>query len=396
MTVTIGSRTRAIFLSFLPILLSECTSDHAADSGRGETISGVTDTTGSGPTPTTGGESDGMTTTGEMPTTSTSDPDPSTGLALPSCGDGVVEGEEACDDGLENAKDAACLPNCTLAYCGDGLVQAGVEECDAFFGENTTDGACLPTCVLAQCGDGFVQAGVEECDQGENNEFKYGGCVPVTCKWGPRCGDGEVDGPDEVCDPGDPNGQGDEFVPCEADCRFKGRIVFLSSGTYDGKLGGLMGADAICQGLAATFDKEHADSYIAWLSDAATSPMKRIKHDGEFGTKPYVLRNGVQVAANFDDLITNGPWPGIDLTDKDEILLEKGVWTNTGVDGSRLSPSAHCEDWTSNSFDYGAQVGRNGLPVDSPALDDWKESGQWTNWVPKTCDFPYRLYCFEN
>jgi len=220
--------------------------------------------------------------------------------------------------------------------------------------------------------------------------------VPVTCKWGPRCGDGQVNDPDEVCDPGDPNGQGAEFVPCEADCRFKGRIVFLTSGTYDGKLGGLMGADAICQGLAATFDKEHADSYIAWLSDAKTSPLDRIKLDGELATTPYILRNGVQVAADFDDLITHGPWPGIDLTDNDEILFGTPVWTNTAIDGVRVSADDHCGGWTSNSYDYGARVGRSALPEDSPALDDWKKFGQWTNWLSRSCDYKFRLYCLEN
>ena len=395
MTVTIRAREHATFLLFLPILLGDCTSENAAVSGPEETTSDLPETTGDVPTPTTGSEPDNGTTTGES-SSSTGSPEASTGLAPPSCGDGVVEGEEQCDDGLENAKDAACLPNCTLAYCGDGLVQAGVEECDAFFGENTTDGACLPTCVLARCGDGFVQAGVEECDQGEANKFKYGGCVPITCKWAPRCGDGQIDGPDEVCDPGDPNGQGDDFVPCEADCRFKARIVFLTSGTYDGKLGGLMGADAICQGLAATFDKERADSYIAWLSDAETSPLDRIKHDGELASTPYVLRNGVAVAASFDDLVTNGPGPGIDLTDKYESLLERLVWTNTASDGGRFSASDHCGDWGSNSSDYSARMGMNRLPEDSLDFPDWEKFGFWTSQLPKTCDLKYRLYCFEN
>jgi len=347
------------------------------------------------PTPTT--ESEPVTTTDEPSSTSTGEPETSsTGAIAPSCGDGVVEGDEQCDAGLENTKEGACLPNCTLAYCGDGIVHEGVEACDDGFAENKLAGACLPNCVASSCGDSFVQTGVEECDHGKYNELTYGGCLPITCKWAPRCGDGEVDGPDEVCDPGDPDGQGDEFLPCEANCRFKGRIVFLSSGIYNGDLAGLAGADAICQGLAATFDKERADSYIAWLSDVATSPLQRIKLDGGLATTPYVLRNGVQVAESFDDLITSGPWPGIHLTDKDESLLDVRVWTNTGADGARLSPSAHCEDWRSKSLGHAAQIGRNQLPADSPALGDWQQYGHWSNWLPKTCNFSYHLYCFEN
>src|SRR5690606_3325909 len=36
----------------------------------------------------------------------------------------------ACDDGPRNADDAACTTQCAIATCGDGLVQAGVEECE--------------------------------------------------------------------------------------------------------------------------------------------------------------------------------------------------------------------------------------------------------------------------
>ena len=369
MTVTITSRSCLTLLVLLPFLLGDCTSESATDSSLEGPTSEGSETTEDEPMPTTGSEPAEPSTSGETASTSTGDPDDSTsdtsttGLEPPGCGDGVVEGEEECDEG---------------------------------FAENTMFGGCLPSCVLAQCGDGVVQAGVEECDQGEANEFKYGGCVPLTCKWGPRCGDGEVDGPEEVCDPGDPNGQSDELVPCDADCRFKGRIVFLTSETYDGNLGGLAGADSLCQDLAETFDAPRADSYIAWLSDSKTSPLERINHGAEFDETPYVLRSGVQVAANFDDLIDNGPWPGIDLTDKYESVLQRSVWTNTAIDGGLFSAEHHCEDWGSNSSMYGARIGRSSLPANSPSLDNWKKLGQWTSRAAKTCDFHYHLYCFEN
>src|SRR5688572_19005594 len=45
------------------------------------------------------------------------------------CGDGVTSPGEACDD--ENADDSdACPTTCENAFCGDGFVRAGVEECD--------------------------------------------------------------------------------------------------------------------------------------------------------------------------------------------------------------------------------------------------------------------------
>jgi len=65
---------------------------------------------------------------------------------LPTCGDGVVEGGEACDDG--NTVDGdGCQADCTItpeSTCGDGVVDTG-EECDD---GNTIDGdGCSAACV---------------------------------------------------------------------------------------------------------------------------------------------------------------------------------------------------------------------------------------------------------
>ena len=50
--------------------------------------------------------------------------------ALSFCGDGVLDDGEECDDGEDNADNAACTAKCTINICGDGLVFDGVEECD--------------------------------------------------------------------------------------------------------------------------------------------------------------------------------------------------------------------------------------------------------------------------
>jgi len=63
--------------------------------------------------------------------------------AGPECGDGVVEGEEVCDDGEENADawslEGHCNDSCTgqAAYCGDGEIDsADGEACDDGAGNN--------------------------------------------------------------------------------------------------------------------------------------------------------------------------------------------------------------------------------------------------------------------
>lgn len=88
------------------------------------------------------------------------------GCELAACGDGFVRASfEACDDGNADNLDG-CRNNCALPTCGDGLVDPG-EECDDANGVSSD--ACPPLCLLARCGDGFVQEGVEECDAGAAN-----------------------------------------------------------------------------------------------------------------------------------------------------------------------------------------------------------------------------------
>ncbi|MBX7078152.1 MAG: DUF4215 domain-containing protein [Nannocystaceae bacterium] len=87
--------------------------------------------------------------------------------ALASCGDGMVQQGEACDDGNDDDTDA-CLATCVAASCGDSIVQAGVEGCDD--GNPDDSDGCTNACTVASCGDAIVHAGVEECDDGNGND----------------------------------------------------------------------------------------------------------------------------------------------------------------------------------------------------------------------------------
>ncbi len=80
------------------------------------------------------------------------------GSPIPTCGDGVVDAGEACDDGNASNNDA-CLDTCEEATCGDGYVWDGVEECDD--GNTNDDDACLNSCVaVAGTGPFFEQGGL--------------------------------------------------------------------------------------------------------------------------------------------------------------------------------------------------------------------------------------------
>jgi len=110
-------------------------------------------------------------------------------IATESCGDGVVNGSEQCDDNGQNGQvcetfygqscdycsNACELMTVTGPYCGDGI-KNGEEQCDGSdgVGENQS---CTQSCTLADgpyCGDGNIDQG-EVCDDGANNG-SYGYC----------------------------------------------------------------------------------------------------------------------------------------------------------------------------------------------------------------------------
>jgi cysteine-rich repeat protein len=85
----------------------------------------------------------------------------------PSCGDGVTDGPENCDDANDIETDA-CRNDCTYNVCGDGIVDVTEEGCDDANNDNTD--ACLSTCIGATCGDGIVQLEKDEvCDDGPSS-----------------------------------------------------------------------------------------------------------------------------------------------------------------------------------------------------------------------------------
>jgi cysteine-rich repeat protein len=67
----------------------------------------------------------------------------SANCALPSCGDGLVQSGEECDDGNQDATDD-CTSACTTAVCGDGAVHAGYEKCDD--GNTSSNDDCSVVC----------------------------------------------------------------------------------------------------------------------------------------------------------------------------------------------------------------------------------------------------------
>lgn len=184
---------------------------------------------------------------------SAGDPQPDAG---PTCGNGSVDPQEACDgsnfanqtcqsEGFTGGE-LTCTPECLLVLsdcvggCGNGIVELS-EECDeGQDNSDTTPDACRRSCVLAHCGDDVTDP-QELCD---GTSLRGGSCEGLGlgggdlscaadcmahdvsgCDTPTQCGNGVIE-PGEVCDGselgsitcvdlGYPGGE----LGCRADCQ---------------------------------------------------------------------------------------------------------------------------------------------------------------------------------
>jgi cysteine-rich repeat protein len=360
----------------LSLLLVSCGVPAEAETGGSTGGESVTTMVGSGSV----GETElAEVTMVELTTSSSSSSGSSSTGEMEECGDGVCgEGEDG----------AGCYEDC--GECGDGKVE-GPEACDNGVNMDGAwvegDGAlaCGAGCVgVGWCGDGEVN-GPEACDGGgeQTGECEVG-CAGV------RCGDGvknEVAG--EACDDGnEEDGDG-----CAGDCGAEERGVFVSSVQYLGDMNygmenedmltGLALADARCAGLAAAAGE--LGTYKAWLSSGEGWPAMRF--DTGFVGK-YRLRSAGYpvVAEGWGDLVDGELQHAVDADEGgNPVGDEKNVWTNTGADGTAAS-AEDCMGWTVKDFMTTTTIG-----VASATDQAWTEA-----LTGQACSNAQRLYCFQD
>jgi hypothetical protein len=158
--------------------------------------------------------------------------------------------------------------------------------------------------------------------------------------------------------------------------------VFVTSTFYSGNLGGLAGADQKCQDRADAAGL--SGTYKAWLSAAGpgNSAAERLTH----ATGPYVRVDGVQVAANWNDLVDGTLAAPISITESGApALTTTSVWTGTTPSGG--SSGNDCAGWTDSQT---AAQGTVGLPT--------AQDSRWTERataIGLSCTSNVPLYCVE-
>jgi hypothetical protein len=195
----------------------------------------------------------------------------------------------------------------------------------------------------------------------------------------------------EVGPPGDAGDAGSDapFVPTlpcgvSPDCE---RIVFVTSNTMTGKLGGTAGADAQCNQLAANATDAtkallQGRVFTAWLSTSTVAAKDRLVH----GTKAYRLIDGTVIANDWNDLVDGTIAAPINVTESAAVLplttSATAVWTGTLPSGGFGTNT--CTGWTVASGANGA-IGHFNVTTT-----------QWTSPGDAPCGEPGRLYCFEH
>lgn len=176
-------------------------------------------------------------------------------------------------------------------------------------------------------------------------------------------------GPDQKCRRGrcTPRRCG-EGAPC---------TVFVTSTTHNGNLGGLAGADALCNQRASAAGLP--GTYKAWLSTSTSAVLDRFTRN----PGPYVRVDGTPIADSWADLTDASLLAPINRTEFNQAPSSTFVWTSTYDDG--MWSGNNCFSWTYDGTEEVSWPGNN-----SRTDDDWADAGS-----ARVCNELAHLYCFQ-
>jgi Protein of unknown function (DUF1554) len=177
-----------------------------------------------------------------------------------------------------------------------------------------------------------------------------------------------------------------ESSPTSAQNNTTMTFFVTSAKSPTGNLGGLRGADNLCQSLAAAVGAGNR-AWHAYLSVARDLDNRPTNARDRIGSGPWVNANGVVVAGDLNGLHARTGDAAVFVDERGQRIpgqwagstgpVEHDILTGSNADGTLMSGMT-CNDWTSNSSSLAAQVGHSdGLgPGGNPAgtLSSWNSS----------------------
>ena len=140
-----------------------------------------------------------------------------------------------------------------------------------------------------------------------------------------------------------------------------------SAKSTTGNLGGLSGADNLCQRLAAAVGAGNK-VWHAYLSVARDLDNRPTNARDRIGGGPWVNASGVVVAGDLSGLHARRGDAAVFVDERGQRIpgqwagssgpVEHDVLTGSNADGTLMSGMT-CNDWTSNSSSLAAQVGHS-------------------------------------
>ena len=156
-------------------------------------------------------------------------------------------------------------------------------------------------------------------------------------------------------------------------------VVFMTSATFNGNLGGLAGADAECASLANAAGLP-SGTYKAWLSTSTVDAATRLG-----SARGFIRVDKAPFADQVSDITSGKILHSLNLDESGVDRSFELVWTATSAAGTLTSSSSDCSDWTTNSNTTSGDLGFN--------------SGGPTLWTSEDgfsqCNIAIALYCFD-
>jgi hypothetical protein len=168
------------------------------------------------------------------------------------------------------------------------------------------------------------------------------------------------------------------------------KLVFVTSTTYNGNLGGVAGADAKCQARATAAGL--SGTWRAWISIFNPNASPATSTTFTRFTGPYMLRNQTVVADSWTDLTDGTLDAPILVTELNTSAVEQIAWTGTNPNGTASvnfqGLQQNCSGWTvsTNTGNY-SDIGDFGSL--GYATSSWTQNGNFA------CNQLHALVCLQ-